>query len=113
MNFVWFIRKLGSVWLEPNVHRFRIHTLAEERTFSECNAPQPPSSLCPGLESNQHAISRTTPSRWRVYQFHHPGRCVHERVALMHVKTARLGNHGSNSRVKGRSPPSTTRAHIG
>ena len=31
-------------------------------------------SECPGLDLNQHAIARTTPSRWRVYQFHHPGR---------------------------------------
>ena len=36
------------------------------------------SLLCPGLDSNQHAVARTTPSRWRVYQFHHPGRARHE-----------------------------------
>ena len=29
---------------------------------------------CPGLDSNQHGIAPTTPSRWRVYQFHHLGR---------------------------------------
>ncbi len=28
---------------------------------------------CPGLESNQHALSGTAPSRRRVYQFRHPG----------------------------------------
>ena len=31
--------------------------------------------VCPGLDSNQHALSSTTPSRWRVYQFHHLGLC--------------------------------------
>ena len=40
--------------------------------------PQGPSS-CPGLDLNQHAVSGTTPSRWRVYQFHHPGRKNGER----------------------------------
>gem|GEM_PF-3172507 len=29
--------------------------------------------LCPGLDSNQHAVSSTTTSRWLVYQFQHPG----------------------------------------
>ena len=28
---------------------------------------------CPGLESNQHDLSVTAPSRQRVYQFRHPG----------------------------------------
>lgn len=30
--------------------------------------------MCPGLESNQHDLAVTTPSRWRVYQFRHPGK---------------------------------------
>ena len=29
--------------------------------------------LCPRLDSNQHAVSSTTTSRWLVYQFQHPG----------------------------------------
>ena len=29
--------------------------------------------LCPRLDSNQHVLANTTPSRWRVYQFHHVG----------------------------------------
>ncbi len=29
--------------------------------------------LCPGQESNLHARTSTTPSKWRVYQFHHLG----------------------------------------
>ena len=29
--------------------------------------------LCPGLDSNQHALSSTTTSRWLVYQFQHLG----------------------------------------
>ena len=29
--------------------------------------------LCPGLDSNQHAVSSTTTSRWLVYQFQHLG----------------------------------------
>ncbi len=28
---------------------------------------------CPGLDSNQHDLSVTAPSRQRVYQFHHQG----------------------------------------
>lgn len=28
---------------------------------------------CPGLDSNQHALAGTAPSRRRVYQFRHPG----------------------------------------
>ena len=28
---------------------------------------------CPGLDSNQHAVSSTTTSRWLVYQFQHLG----------------------------------------
>ncbi len=28
---------------------------------------------CPGLDSNQHALSGTTTSKWLVYQFQHPG----------------------------------------
>ena len=30
--------------------------------------------LCPGLDSNQHALSSTTTSKWLVYQFQHLGR---------------------------------------
>ena len=30
--------------------------------------------LCPEQDSNLHANTRTTPSRWRVYQFHHLGK---------------------------------------
>ena len=29
--------------------------------------------LCPGLDSNQHALSSTTTSKWLVYQFQHLG----------------------------------------
>ena len=29
--------------------------------------------MCPEQDSNLHANTRTTPSRWRVYQFHHLG----------------------------------------
>lgn len=29
--------------------------------------------LCPGLDSNQHAVSSTTTSKWLVYQFQHLG----------------------------------------
>src|SRR6476469_4893483 len=30
-------------------------------------------ALCPRLDSNQHAVSSATTSRWCVYQFRHPG----------------------------------------
>ena len=29
--------------------------------------------MCPGLDSNQHTLASTSPSSWRVYQFHHLG----------------------------------------
>ncbi len=29
--------------------------------------------LCPGQDSNLHTATGTTPSKWRVYQFHHLG----------------------------------------
>lgn len=29
--------------------------------------------LCPGRDSNLHAETGTSPSSWRVYQFHHLG----------------------------------------
>ncbi len=32
-----------------------------------------PLFLCPVLDSNQHILSNSTPSRWRVYQFHQLG----------------------------------------
>ena len=28
---------------------------------------------CPGRDSNSYTLSGATPSRWYVYQFHHPG----------------------------------------
>ena len=28
---------------------------------------------CPGRDSNSHGLAPTTPSKWRVYQFHHLG----------------------------------------
>ena len=30
--------------------------------------------MCPRLDSNQHVLTNTTPSRWQVYQFLHVGR---------------------------------------
>ena len=35
--------------------------------------PQLRRLLCPGLDSNQHALSGTTTSKWLVYQFQHLG----------------------------------------
>ena len=49
------------------------------RTFARsAAAARRPASLrwCPERDSNSHRHSPTTPSRWRVYQFHHPGTYV-------------------------------------
>lgn len=29
--------------------------------------------MCPEQDSNLHTVTGTTPSKWRVYQFHHLG----------------------------------------
>ncbi len=29
--------------------------------------------VCPEQDSNLHTVTGTTPSKWRVYQFHHLG----------------------------------------
>ena len=39
------------------------------------------SLLCPRLDSNQHVLTNTTPSRWRVYQFHHVGKALKNKKA--------------------------------
>ncbi len=55
---------------ESNLHSSRNTHLKRTRL------PIPPSGLgkrCPGQESNLHAGTGTTPSKWRVYQFHHLG----------------------------------------
>lgn len=36
--------------------------------------------LCPRLDSNQHVLADTTPSRWRVYQFHHMGQTIMSKI---------------------------------
>jgi hypothetical protein len=36
-----------------------------------CN--QPGSQKCPEQDSNLHTVTGTSPSSWRVYQFHHLG----------------------------------------
>ena len=35
---------------------------------------------CPGRDSNSHGLAPTTPSKWRVYQFHHLGNSFRLRV---------------------------------
>ena len=45
-------------------------------------------SECPGLESNQHVLSDTAPSRRRVYQFRHLGLGVTRRIVLLVSKSA-------------------------
>ena len=37
--------------------------------------------LCPGQDLNLHGLPATTPSKWRVYQFHHPDIFVAAKVA--------------------------------
>lgn len=32
--------------------------------------------LCPGQDSNLHTLASTSPSSWRVYQFHHLGNAI-------------------------------------
>ena len=39
---------------------------------------------CPGRDSNSHGLAPTTPSKWRVYQFHHLGNSL---IAIAKVVT--------------------------
>ena len=64
------VRFLPCPEQESNLHTSRYTHLKRTRL------PIPPSGLklkCPGQESNLHAATGTTPSKWRVYQFHHLG----------------------------------------
>jgi hypothetical protein len=48
-------------------------------------------ALCPRLDSNQHAVSSATTSRWCVYQFRHPGRKnTKDRNTLLFVRVANV-----------------------
>ena len=40
-------------------------------------------SLCPVLDSNQHNLAITTPSRWRVYQFRQLGNKKNELTNIL------------------------------
>ena len=42
-------------------------------TYASTNSAIGARNQCPGQESNLHAVIGTTPSKWRVYQFHHLG----------------------------------------
>ena len=42
-------------------------------TYASTNSAIGALVMCPGQESNLHAVIGTTPSKWRVYQFHHLG----------------------------------------
>ena len=42
-------------------------------TYASTNSAIGAWNQCPGQESNLHAVIGTTPSKWRVYQFHHLG----------------------------------------
>ena len=44
------------------------------KPFTMKTTKNPFRSLCPVLDSNQHVLTNTTPSRWRVYQFHQLGK---------------------------------------
>ena len=49
----------------------------KQQAVNPLNDERPPLSrkaLCPVLDSNQHNLAVTTPSRWRVYQFHQLGK---------------------------------------
>ncbi len=39
--------------------------------------------MCPRLDSNQHAVASTTPSRWQVYQFLHVGKNIREDAKII------------------------------
>ena len=40
--------------------------------------------LCPRQESNLHELMLTTPSKWRVYQFHHLGSFAAAKIQLFY-----------------------------
>ena len=45
--------------------------ITRDRRLSETDVKE--RENCPGEDLNLHSLSATTPSRWRVYQFHHLG----------------------------------------
>jgi hypothetical protein len=46
--------------------------------------------LCPRLDSNQHAVSSATTSRWCVYQFRHPGKELVLNYQLVNLQLKKL-----------------------
>jgi hypothetical protein len=50
-------------------------TIWADGNFDLCNQIKERfQTLCPGQDSNLHILKDTSPSSWRVYQFHHLGK---------------------------------------
>ncbi len=49
-----------------------MHTI-QERVYKKRIGTHIPILKCPEQDSNLHVLANTTPSKWRVYQFHHLG----------------------------------------
>ncbi len=52
----------------------RIEVLQTSALTAWLRRPRPKPKWCRGRDLNPHRLTPTTPSRWRVYQFHHLGR---------------------------------------
>ena len=67
INFGFLLGNTGSI-VENRSGMLRWARSLKEKTARDCGFLK-----CPRLDSNQHVLTNTTPSRWRVYQFHHVG----------------------------------------
>ena len=61
--------------LEPKFTHF-IFTFKYIMINPDHDAIDPIWNKCPGADSNCHALSSATPSKWCVCQFRHPGFCT-------------------------------------
>ena len=58
--------------------------------------------MCPGQDSNLHAVSSTTTSKWLVYQFQHPGTFNWDAnvIVLLNIAAGVTGNFGTKKYYK-------------
>ena len=72
-----FLRFLVQNWRRRADSNRRIEVLQTSALTTWLRRPRPLPKWCRGRDLNPHRLTPTTPSRWRVYQFHHLGRNTH------------------------------------
>ena len=56
--------------------------------------------MYPGRDLNPHTVTGTTPSKWRVYQFHHPGSCKNAANVKYFVYMNKKSNENDDFSIK-------------